>query len=572
MLAFGFLLEGKKRGSMSVLAMVLIITAGVLAILVLTFLALVYIPSPKFGPPSFDPIAPDHWPTEHFRTATTEMEGMDSTKLLEMVAAYQDASEGDPAFDIDSITIVRNGDLVADLYFNPLYPRDTKHVIHSCTKSIVSALIGIAIDQGFVNGVDEKVVDVFPDKHSAGMDPLIAEITLKDLLSMQTGICSQDSYLYGYRGLFELQRTEDWVAHILSLPLEATPGTRFDYSNMSSFLLSAIIQKTTGQNALSFAHQNLFGPLGIKDVLWEESPQGINIGWARMWLKPHDMAKFGLLYLQQGRWDGQQIISTDWVRESLTPHAYPRNYRDVLNEAGEKDNELSMRNWVSSKFLRPFADGYGYQWWLAKDGAFAAMGTAGQYIIVSPEDNLVVAITSQASGLGAFKPAKLFKKYIRKSVVADSPITPNKDAQAQLEALAEPPTLIEVNESSLPLPRQALEISGETYSLEANNWNYDNFKLNFERDRAFAVFSYTAKESEAVTYKVGLDDVYRFSENEGTTYAAKGAWTAADTFEISYQQIGYSNPGSWRLTFKEYNLHVVEMGVTGRYEYSGVQQ
>lgn len=557
---------------MSTFTIILLIVLAILALLVLVFLAFVYIPTPKFGPPAFRSKAPEQWPIEGFKKSTPEAQGMDSNKLLDMVAAYQETSEDDPEFDIDSITIVRNGYLVADLYFDPLFPPDTKHVIHSCTKSLVSTLIGIAIDQGFINGVNDKVVDFFPDKLSSAMDPGMAKITLHDLLTMQTGISSQDSYLYGYRGLFALQRSKDWVSHILSLPLEAAPGTRFDYSNMSSFLLSAVIQKATGQKALSFARQNLFGPLGIDDVLWEESPSGINIGWARMWLKPHDMAKFGLLYLHQGGWDGRQIVSADWLNASLTPHACPRNYRDVLDEAGGKDNELSMRNWVSSKFLRPFADGYGYQWWLDRKGLFTALGTAGQYIIVSPVENLVVAITSQASGLGAFKPAKLFNDYIRKSIVADHPITANQAALARLDALAVPPPLIQDREAPAQLPQQAFDISGETYSLESNNWNYDNFKLSFESGRDFAVFSYTAKESEVVTYKIGLDNVYRFTENVDTTYAAKGGWSAADTFEITYQQIGYSNPGSWCLRFSGRKIQVEEVGVTGKYTYSGVQQ
>jgi hypothetical protein len=108
--------------------------------------------------------------------------------------------------------------------------------------------------------------------------------------------------------------------------------------------------------------------------------------------------------------------------------------------------------------------------------------------------------------------------------------------------------------------------------LEENNWNYDNFQLIFDPEADYATFSYTAKESDAVSYRVGLDDVYRFTETDVGTFAAIGTWTSPDTFEISYQLIGYSNPGKWSLTFKKYAIEVIEVGVTGEYKYSGIQQ
>lgn len=497
---------------------------------------------------------------------------MDSEILLEMLEEYEKLSSEDPELNIDSITIVRNGYVVAEFYFNPLYPEDTPHILHSCTKSVMSALIGIAIDQGYIENVNVPVVEFFPDKQIENMDPGMAEVTIKDLLTMQTGIHSQDSFLYGYRGLFATMRTDDWVAHILSLPMDMEPGVRFDYSNLSSFLLSAIIQEATGMDTLSYAQKNLFDSLGIEDVQWEYSPQGIGIGWARMWVKPHDMAKFGMLYLQKGQWDGKQVIPAAWVEESLTPFAYPRNYEDILDENGAKDNEKSGENWVSYKFIRPFADGYGYQWWLDRNGTYTALGTGGQYIMVAPEENLIVVVTSQSSGLGTFKPAALFEDYIRAAVVSNQPLAPNQAAQKLLALAASPPVLVQEPLPLPELPPMALGISGNTYLLEDNNWNYDNFQLVFQPGADYAEFSYTAKETDVVSYQVGLDGVYRFTETEIGTFAAYGSWTSPQTFEITYQLIGYSNPGKWSLTFKEFAIEVVEVGVTGEYTYSGKQE
>ena len=550
----------------------ILIIIGVLAAAVLGLMALIYIPSPKFEPVVYEPIAPDYWPTEGFLTSIPEEQGMDSNRLLEMVHFYKERHSEDPTYSIDSITIIRNGYLVADIYFNPLFPRDAPHIIHSCTKSIMSTLIGIAIEQGYIEGVDVAVLDFFKDKKIAITDERMAEVTLKDLLTMQTGIRSQDSYLYGWRGLFETMATDDWVAHILSQPMDVKPGTRFDYSNLSSFLLSAIIQGSTGMDTLAYARKNLFDPLGIKDVYWETSPQGIGIGFARMWLKPHDMAKVGLLYLQQGRWEDRQIVPAAWIKDSVTPHAYPKNYVDVLDEKGEKDYEASQRNWVGMKFIKPFSDGYGYQWWLDKSGTYTALGTSGQYIMVAPEENLVVAVTNSSSGMGTFFPAKLLGQYILPAVESNEAIAANAAAQRELAAVSGPPELDLKPRAVAELPATALKVSGATYSLEDNRWNYDNFQIVFSPGLDHALFSYTAKVHDAASFHVGLDGVYRYSETDIGRFAAVGTWTAPNTFELSYQQIGYSAPARFILTFDQDEIRVKEVGLTGTYTYSGKMQ
>jgi CubicO group peptidase (beta-lactamase class C family) len=547
----------------------LLIILGIIAVLFVGLLALIYIPSPKFEPITYEPIAPDYWPTEGFLTTTPEEQGMDSAILVEMVQAYQEDHAENPTNSIDSITIIRNGYLVADLYFNPLYPKDTRHVIHSQTKSIMSALIGIAIEQGYIEGVDVPVIEFFKDKELEITDERIKEVTLKDLLTMQTGIRTRDSYLYQYDGLFETFDTEDWVAHFFTFPMDVEPGTRFDYSNLASFMLSAILQETTGVDTLTYAQENLFDPLGIEDFYWETSPQGIYAGFARMWMKPHDLAKFGLLYLQQGQWDGEQIIPADWIVETLTPHAYPKNYVDILDSNGKKDNDASQVAWVSNKFLKHFANGYGYQWWLDKHGNYNALGTSGQYLIVAPEENLVVMITNSSSDTGVFFPGKLFYDYILEAVLSDEEIASNQPSQSELAAYAEPPALHQDPQPVSDLPAIALEISGETYALESNRWNYDNFQLVFDPALDYAEFSYTAKVHDVASFQIGLDGVYRFTDTEIGEFAAVGTWISPDTFEISYQQVGYSAPAKFILTFDQDTIEVTEVSLVGSTTYAG---
>ena len=240
-----------------------ITTISILSLIILLLLLMtlgIFITNkPQMQQISYDPVNPDYWPTQGWQISTPEEQGMDSAELLEMVEYYEAKRLKNEKLSIDSITIVRNGYMVADIYLNPLFPKDTKHIIHSCTKSIMSALIGIAIKAGYIEGVEVFVLDILEDKNIENVDARIKTLTLKHLLAMQTGLHSQDSYIYEWKGLFKMQATHDWTEYILNLPLEAEPGTRFDYSNMASFLLSAIIKKTTGMDTLSFAHEFLFG-------------------------------------------------------------------------------------------------------------------------------------------------------------------------------------------------------------------------------------------------------------------------------------------------------------------------
>lgn len=288
-----------------------------------------------------------------------------------------------------------------------------------------------------------------------------------------------------------------------------------------------------------------------------------------MWLKPHDMAKIGLLYLHKGRWDDRQIVPACWVDESTTAHAYPKKYRPVLDQNGERDLQKTIENWIATKLIRPFADGYGYQWWLDKDGSYSAMGVGGQYITIVPRESLVVVFTSKLSGIDSFLPAKLLEKYILPAILSEETIPPNRLAQEALAELSGPPNP-RLDATAVPaLPITALQISGKTYALDPNPWQNDNLRLEFDSAKDFAEFTHVTGQSEQVAYRVGLDNVPRLTETGEGTYAATGAWTAADTFTIGYELVGYSNRGKWRLTFANEEIVVEEDAVTGTYTYEG---
>jgi len=345
--------------------------------------------------------ATDYSPTEGWRTSTPEEQGMQSGTLADMLANIKE--EG---YAIESITIIRNGYIVTDAYFYP-FTKDTKHIIHSCTKSITSALVGIAIDKGHIRNVNQPILKFFPEKTIANLDQHKRAITLENLLTMASGLECRDSYLYKWKGLTEMKNSGDWAQYIIDLPMAEAPGEKFEYCNGVSYLLSVIIQKTTNMKALDFARKYLFGPLGITDVKWRTSPQGIDIGWGEMWLTPHDMARIGWLYLNKGQWDGKQIVPAVWI-------------------------EVSTRGHISSTLFPR----YGYQWWVDAS-YYMAVGYKGQFIFVVPKKNMVVVFTSALPGRDFYKPKALLDEYIIPAATSSKPLPANSREKARLDSLLE---------------------------------------------------------------------------------------------------------------------------------------
>ena len=338
-------------------------------------------------------------PTGGWPTSTPEEQGMDSALLALMLAQIHDQGHA-----IDGLQVVRNGHLVVDAVVSPFGP-DTVHPIRSCTKSIVSALVGIAIEQGALDGVEQPVLELLPGRTIANLDAAKQAMTLEDLLTMAAGLECRDSYIYRWQGMQQMRQTDDWVQFMLDLPMAEMPGTRFEYCNGASFLLSAIIQEATGQSAGAFAEEHLFGPLGIRGVEWPANPQGISIGWGKLEMQPHDMAKIGYLYLNEGRWGEQQVVPPDWVRTSTRKH-----------------------------IPATLQDGYGYQWWVSDSGYYMALGYGGQFIFVVPEKNLVAVFVSELEEKDLYIPQQLLDGYIIPAARSTGPLPANPDGMAELEA------------------------------------------------------------------------------------------------------------------------------------------
>jgi CubicO group peptidase (beta-lactamase class C family) len=276
-----------------------------------------------------------------------------------------------------SLLVIKDGYLIAEDYFNE-GSVDQKDRLQSVTKSYTSALVGIALDQGYLSSVDQKMLDFFPEVADQITDPRKAQITIRELLQMRSGYPWEETDPALWDGLL----SGHYPPLLEEFPLTADPGTEFNYSNLSSNWLGIIVDRATGMNLKAYAEENLFLPLGVEVGEWGTDAEGHNNGCGDLHLTPRDAAKFGLLYLNDGLHDGNQIVPADWVHDSL------QRYSEDINLTGG-----FPANWG----LAISDIGYGYQWWSATAGAHDfdyAAGHGGQLIVLLHELDMVIVATS----------------------------------------------------------------------------------------------------------------------------------------------------------------------------------
>jgi CubicO group peptidase (beta-lactamase class C family) len=459
---------------------------------------------------------------ETWRTATPEEVGIDSVPLVEMFDFVRERQ-----ISVHSIQLVRRGRLVLDAYFYP-YDGRTRHDVASVTKSVTSTLVGLAIERGHIRDVQQPVLGFFPERTTAELDARKRQQTLEHLLTMQSGwdcgVPLGTPAINADRQLAEMRQRDDWAQFALDLPMTSKPGTRFLYCNANCHLLSALLTRVTGTNALAFARRELFEPLGIRDAAWPADPQGNNYGWGDLQLHPLDMARLGQLFLERGRWAGRQIIPEGWLRTAARAH---------VERTGGKDY-------------------YGYYWWVSAElpGLFEAVGRGGQRITVWPAKELVLVYTG-----GGFEPGDI-AQFILKSLNAistnkpgDQPLPANPAANARLRdklaAVTRPPAPQPVPE----LPAMAACISGKTYTLTANELDLASLTLQFNKSSEATVrFTRLGQEPRC---PVGLDGVERFSTDKVVElpFGCKGRWLTADTFLLDLDRVAGISLYRFKLTF-----------------------
>jgi CubicO group peptidase (beta-lactamase class C family) len=272
---------------------------------------------------------------------------------------------------VHSFMLVRHGAVVAEQWWSPGVP-DVAAEIWSVSKSFTSTAVGLVIAESRL-ALTDRVVELLSDETPERIDDQLAHLTVRDLLTMTTG--------HAVESLPDDERTitSRWAQHILAEPLEFEPGTHFQYNSGASYLLSAIVQTVTGEPLLDYLTPRLFEPLGIQNPAWLVSPQGINTGGWGLRLRTEDLAKFGQLLLQRGQWMGRTLLPSEWVDEATTRQA-------SNGDSHEPDD---------------WRQGYGYQFWRCRHGAYRADGMLGQFCVVMPEQDAVVVLTGDVDDMAA---------------------------------------------------------------------------------------------------------------------------------------------------------------------------
>ena len=337
--------------------------------------------------------------------------------------------------ELHHLMVVVDGKVVGEIHPTPFKAND-KHTLYSVSKTFTAVAVGLAVDDGLVS-VEDELVKFFPQYAST-----IKGIKIKDVLTMRSGFKTNG-------GMRNSQH--DWVDYYLSRPLVATPGTKYSYDSIETYLLSVVVQQVTGKDVLTLLNERVFYPMGINDVEWEMCPKGFITGGWGIYMTAEAQAMFGQLLLQKGKWNGRQLVSEKWVDEMMTV-----------------------------RVVRKAANDYGYQIWLCEyPGAWRADGAYGQYIIIVPQKNMVVVLNQCSKSKGWPERGNIWNTVVKNSKGCAIEGEPDElEALAQYEANASLPLLQGAADNVL-----AKKYNGKEFKLDENKLGWESVKLNFEKDK-----------------------------------------------------------------------------------------
>ena len=447
--------------------------------------------------------------------STPEAEGVPSKAII----ALFDSLTTLPQTDIHSVMVLRHGKVIAETYPAPFAP-EYRHTIFSCSKTFVGAAVGLAIADNRLRLTD-RVGAFFPELLPDSVSDNLAAMTVRDLLTMTSGITTD----WNMRN-----QTPDWTRTYLSKPVK-TPGKKFEYDSICSYLLSAIVQKVTGMTLLDYLKQKLFTPMNITEVAWEISPEGVNTGGWGVYIQSESLAKFGLLLLNHGVWEGKQLLPASWVEQMTSKQM----------EAGDED--------------------YGYQMWQCEyPGAVRLDGALGQYVLIIPDKDMVVVITECTLINGNTQRRQVWNHLLPR--VKDAPLTPGKDYKLlQKKQTAYQLPLVQGKVTSSVAP----EYADKRIALEQNKYGWQSLSLQFKPKEVVM----TVTDKEGATYDL-LFGYKQWLKTSITAYPPYSI-TPVDAFkgiEGPFWVAGsYAWPSSATLQLKAHYVNWISaLGITFRFE------
>ncbi len=434
--------------------------------------------------------APD--PGAGLERSVPEEQGVSSRALLAFVNTAEKKVDA-----LHSFVLMRHGKVVAEGWWAP-YAAEEPHVLFSLSKSFTSTAVGLAISEGKLSLTD-PVLKFFPESAPAEPSKNLAAMRVKDLLRMQTGQTLENIDPFPFR------TDQDLVKVFLALPVTYKPGTHFAYNTEATYMLSAIVQKVTGQTVLEYLKPRLFDPLGIANPTWEASAQGISLGGFGLHVRTEDIARFGQLYLQKGKWKGAQLVPESWIQEATSLQT---------SNGSNPDSDWDQ--------------GYGYQFWRCRHGFYRGDGAFGQLCIVMPEYDAVLAVTAGTGDMQGEMNA-VWDTILPAFGGATLPADPEGDkalseklASLKLPALAGPASS----------PAEA-HVSGKRYAFPPNSRNMES--VTYESGRGGGPATVTVRilgSDQRVTCGSGTwtKGVFKDGLEEEFAVASSGAWSSENTF------------------------------------------
>ncbi|MEO8412628.1 MAG: serine hydrolase [Ginsengibacter sp.] len=380
-----------------------------------------------------------------------EAEGVSSAGITQFLDATAKSNT-----EFHSFMLLRHGKVIAEGWWNP-YRADLKHTLYSCSKSFTATAIGFALQEKKLS-LQDKVISFFPNNLPVTVSPFLSELTVEDALMMSDGQEPDPSFAVA-------GKDTNWIRGFLETPIVHEPGTQFLYNSLGTYMLSAIVQKVTGQNTLAYLKPRLFDPLGIQGMDWETDMQGINTGGWGLRLKTEDMAKFAELFLQKGKWNGRQILPASWVEAASTIK--------IIQDPNAPQSKKDSSDWLQ---------GYCYQMWRCRHNAFRGDGAYGQFMIVMPDQDAVLAITAETADMQ--EEINLVWQYLLPAF-KETKLMPDAAAAARLKE--------KIKSLALPLPAKKAEalattLSGKTFTALPNKMDLQNISFTFSGDVCHASF------------------------------------------------------------------------------------
>lgn len=388
--------------------------------------------------------------------SSPETEGVSSKDIN----TFLDSATALKGLELHNFMFVCHGKVIAEGSWYPYKPT-LVHTLNSCTKIYCSTAVGFAINEHLLS-LEDKVISFFPDDLPDTISPMLAKITVRDMLTMSSGMPIEPNWI---------RATDNWVKGYLSNPVAYTPGTKFQYSSLGSYIVGAIVTKVTGQKLIDYLKPRLFEPLGIEGVDWDTDSQGISTGGSGMRVKIEDMAKLGQLYLQNGKWNGKQLLPEAWIKDATSLH---------IDQAPTETPQAKAKS--------DWKQGYGYQFWRCRNNAFRGDGAGGQFIVVMPDHDAVVVLQAEIDDMQA--ELNLVWDYLlpsfKSTKLPSMPVTSLLKLRLASLTIPSPTKVVDSKLSS--------QISNKYFLFTDNEMHLEKLSFNFVEDMCYVKLKTNGKE------------------------------------------------------------------------------